>query len=112
MQHDNSSASLLQNCLLCPALSRLGKKQKQVLSILAKGGAIRFFKHYSEMWEKATVIDEDDNEIEYCPPSLLISLNKRDLVYPKKIYSTVQPDTDTYDYLLRREYLEAVKGWA
>lgn len=98
------------NVLLPAALSRLGKRQREVLKELANGGKIRLFTHFNDMYENATLIDADENDIDDLPPSILISFVKREIVYGYKVYSTVQPDTETSDYVLKADYVAAVKG--
>lgn len=105
-----NSTPPIGNVLLPAALSRLGKRQREVLKELANGGKIRLFTHFNDMYESATLIDADENDIDDLPPSILISFVKREIVYGYKVYSTIQPDTETSDYVLKADYVAAVKG--
>jgi len=96
--------------LLPAALSGLGKRQREVINELANGGKIRLFTHFNDMYESASLIDADENEIDNLPPSILISFVMREIVYGYKVYSTVQPDTETTDYVLKSDYVAFIKG--
>lgn len=102
------------NLLLCPVpLRKIGKRQRAVLKRMAAGWHISMHRNFSAFEEFVDLSDEDGNTSEEISPSILISFCKREIVEYKTVYTTIQPDTETGHYVLKREYLDYVRRhWA
>ena len=93
------------------SLTRLGKKQKEVLKLLAKGWHISIFTNFSEGTEEIELSDEANEDTLAINPYILISFYNRGLLFYQTIYKTVLPDTEIAHYKLKKEYIEVVKHW-
>ena len=100
----------IKNVDLTP-LNRLGKKQKEVLKLLAKGWHISIFTNFSEGTEEIELSDEANEDTLAINPYILISFYNRGLLFYQTIYKTVLPDTEIAHYKLKQEYIEVVKHW-
>src|SRR5574338_640774 len=99
-----------ENNSLTP-LNRLGKKQKEVLKLLANGWHISIFTNFSEGTEEIELSDEANEDTLAINPYILISFYNRGLLFYQTIYKTVLPDTEIAHYKLKKEYIEVVKHW-
>jgi len=100
----------IKNVDLTP-LDRLGKKQKEVLKLLANGWHISIFTNFSEGTEEIELSDEANEDTLAINSYILISFYNRGLLFYQTIYKTVLPDTEIKHYKLKQEYIEVVKHW-
>ena len=100
----------IKNVDLTP-LDRLGKKQKEVLKLLAKGWHISIFTNFSDGTEEIELGNEWDVDTLPIRYDILVSFNNRGLLFYKTIHETLLPDTEIAHYKLKKEYIEVVKHW-
>ncbi len=88
-----------------PNIKGLGKKQKLVLKDLRQPGFfISVFVNYSEgSTRHCCITDHDDSWIFDIPFTWVEALCNRNLLIEKSVYSTVQPDTENFEYHLKDE---------
>lgn len=105
LQQKRESAMLFEP-LLCAGL---GSKQKYVLKMLLNGYHISVIHDMSNMTEEECLSDEDKANTEAIPKGVAMSLVKRGLLQPRKVYSTTQPDMDFYEIRIKDDFLEMVR---
>lgn len=88
--------------------SGLGKKQKYVLGKLATGWHITVQTNFSTGEHFIDLADEEDENIEYINSSIFFSLCRRGLLYYVVVYTSIQPDTETAHYKLKKEFVDYV----
>lgn len=84
--------------------SGLGKKQREVIEHLHNGMHIRVMQNLSEMYQLQHITDDDGGDYYEITEPMIRSLTNRGLLEIKKVYSTVQPDTEHYEMRLKDKY--------
>ena len=106
MKKQKRESAMPFESLLCTGL---GSKQKYVLKMLLNGYHISAIHDMSNMTEEECLSDEDKANTEVIPKGVTMSLVKRGLIQPRKVYSTTQPDMDFYEIRIKDDLLETVR---
>lgn len=94
------------DCLLCAGL---GRKQIEVLKLLLDNHYIYVFQDLSNMKQEQHISDSEKcDQYEITEPRIR-SLVNRKLLTIKKVYATVQPDTEHYEMRIKPELIELVR---
>ena len=92
--------------LLCAGL---GKKQKEAIKHLLEGKHIYVMQDLSRMSQIQHITDENKDDYYEITEPIIRSLTKRNLLTIKKVYSTVQPDTEHYEMRLKSGMVELAR---
>jgi len=80
----------------------LGKKQKAIIHYLQRKHYIHVFADLSNS-TKDIWLKKEDNCIAIIPETWFNSLVKREIIVGKMVYSTVQPDTESWKFVINPE---------
>jgi len=89
----------------------LGHKQKQIIKVLLEGGCITSFTQLSPYEHQGSVWQDSDKNDWYgsISEAEISSLRKRGIIDGKLVRTTVQPDTDSWEFLLTEEAIKYFK---
>jgi hypothetical protein len=87
----------------------LGSNQIKVLRLLLDNHHIYIFQDLSKMKQENHISDDDNNQICDISEPMIRSLVNRKLLNIKKVYATVQPDTEHYIMRIKTELVDAVR---
>ena len=87
----------------------LGKNQIEVLKLLLDNYHIYVFQDLSRMTQAQHISDDDDNQICSITEPMIRSLVNRKLLNIRKVYSTMQPDTEHYVMKIKPDLIDAVR---
>lgn len=87
----------------------LGSNQIEVLKLLLDNHYIYIFQDLSRMKQENHISDDDNNQICDISEPMIRSLVNRKLLNIKKVYATVQPDTEHYVMRIKPELVDAVR---
>lgn len=89
---------------------RLGKRQTEVLKMLLNDHHISVFVDLDNNLTEECISDDDKSNTYDLPGKNMIgALLKRGLIEGKRVYSTVQPNTEHLEFRIRPEALEWVR---
>ena len=92
--------------LLCAGL---GRKQIEVLKLLLDNHHIYVFQDISNMRQEQHISDSEKCDQYDITEPIIRSLVNRKLLNVKKVYSTVQLDTEHYEMRIKPELIESVR---
>jgi len=88
-----------------PNFKGLGFHQKSTVQLLKEGWTIRSFVEYAMGTDIAWLHHEESDNSMPIDNRILVTLSKRGIIEGKTIMSTVQPDTETFEYTLNKNIL-------
>ena len=92
--------------LLCAGL---GRKQIEVLKLLLDNHHIYVFQDLNNMKQEQHISDDEKCDQYEITEPIIRSLVSRKLLNIKKVYATVQPDTEHYEMRIKPELIECVR---
>lgn len=109
MNTESVSKKPVGNAINTLLTAGLGNNQIEVLKLLLDNHHIYIFQDLSRMKQENHINDDDDNQICDISEPMVRSLVKRDLLTIRKVYATVQPDTEHYIMRIKPEVIDAVR---
>lgn len=79
-------------------MKKLTKYQSELISKLLNGHYISEFRDYSNNVSMLSLMDWGGNEVSAIKVSTVWSLTKKGFLRSQQVYSTTQPDTDTFHH--------------